>query len=74
MRLPIPNAKEVEEFRRLCKEQYNIDLNDQEAFEEATRLVHLICLLNDAIYPLSHTKSKNEQGESESFSRAGKSL
>jgi len=52
MRLPIPNAKEVEEFQRLYKERYGVMLTTDEALDTATRLVHLVCLLNDAIYPL----------------------
>ena len=52
MRLPIPNASEALEFQALYKVRFAVTLTSEEALDTATRLVHLFCLLNDAIYPL----------------------
>ncbi len=52
MRLPMPNATEVEEFIHLYKEHFGVTLSSDEALDGATRTVQLFCLLNDAIYPL----------------------
>jgi len=52
MRLPVPNADEVETFKALYEANFNVSLTSGEAQETATRLVQLVCLLNDAIYPL----------------------
>jgi hypothetical protein len=52
MRLPVPNASEVEEFQRLYSAAFNVNLTSGEAQATAMRLVQLVCLLNDAIFPL----------------------
>ena len=52
MRLPVPNADEVERFKDLYKRRLNVTLSDEEALDAATRLVQLACLMNNAIYPL----------------------
>jgi hypothetical protein len=36
----------------LYKEHFGVTLSDEEALDTATRLVQLVCLLSDAIYPL----------------------
>lgn len=52
MRLPIPNESELIRFQALYAEHFGVTLTTDEALDTATRLVHLFCLLNDAIYPL----------------------
>ena len=39
--LPIPNEREVEEFRKICEEQLGLKLNGQEAFEAATCVLQI---------------------------------
>jgi hypothetical protein len=56
MRLPIPDSDEVRNFQILYKERFGVTLTNDEALDTATRLVQLVCLLNDAIYPLRQEK------------------
>jgi hypothetical protein len=51
-RLPVPNAKEVEQFRVLCERKFSVKLSRPEAMEWATRLLHIFCLTSHEIYSL----------------------
>lgn len=46
MRLPLPNEKEVEEFKRMYQQEFGVELTDAEALDAAIRLVQLVALLN----------------------------
>ena len=52
MRLPMPNAEEVDEFKVLYKKQTGVELTEQEAREAATILVHLFFIQHYGIHPL----------------------
>jgi hypothetical protein len=52
MRLPMPNAKEVEEFRLLCEQKFSVKLSRSEALDWATRLLHIFYLTSHEIYSL----------------------
>ncbi|MCW3053465.1 MAG: hypothetical protein JWN14_2635 [Chthonomonadales bacterium] len=40
MNLPVPDAQEVTEFKRIYKEKRGIDLPDDEAYDLALRFLH----------------------------------
>jgi len=52
LRLPVPNAQEVEEFRVLCERRFSVTLSSAEALDWATRLLHLFYLTSHEIYSL----------------------
>lgn len=41
MHLPVPNAQEVEAFRRLCNDKFSLELTSEEAQRYATKIVQL---------------------------------
>jgi hypothetical protein len=45
IKLANPNAKEVQEFKRLYKERFNVEITDEEAQETATAYLHMFQLL-----------------------------
>ena len=59
MHLPSPNAKEVQEFKRLYKERFGVELTDTEALDTVIRLAHLFTLLNSDLFP---ERSKDDCG------------
>ena len=52
MRLPVPNAEEVEAFRLLCNEKFSLELTPDEAQHYATKIVQLYYALHYEIHPL----------------------
>jgi hypothetical protein len=52
MRLPIPNAEEVEAFRVLCKKKFSLELNPDEALHYATKIVQLFYVRYYGVHPL----------------------
>jgi hypothetical protein len=59
MKLPIPNAEEVEAMRALYASRFGVDLTPQEAFEALSNIVHFIYLTEyyDPLHPLRPKKS-----------------
>jgi hypothetical protein len=51
-RLPVPNGKEVEEFRDLCERKFSVKLSRSEASDWAMRLLHIFYLTSHEIYSL----------------------
>ena len=49
MQLPIPNPEEVQEFRDLYKSQFGVELTEEEALDQCTRLIHYVFLTRHAL-------------------------
>ena len=65
--LPLPTPKEVQDFKKIYREKYGIEMTDKEAWDAATRTLRLFCLVtygwptNGKDAPeqhLSHPKAK----------------
>jgi len=52
MRLPVPNAQEVESFRLLYKRRFGVSLSPEDALEVATRFLQLHFLKYHAIHTI----------------------
>jgi hypothetical protein len=51
-KLPMPNEKEVLEFKLLCEKKFSVKLSQEEAIDWATRLLHIFYLTSHEIYSL----------------------
>ncbi len=59
--LPVPTVAEVEEFKRLYRARFGIELSDQKALEEATRLVQYVFLVQHAMPRLKRLSAEPSQ-------------
>ena len=52
MRLPVPNNDDVEEFKKLYRWKFKMELTDAEALDVATRFIQLYYLTKHEIHSI----------------------
>ncbi len=61
MNLPTPNADEVAEFKCLYLKRFGIELTDDEALDQATRLIQYVFLTQYALPHLQAEQAKTKE-------------
>lgn len=61
--LPAPNAEEVALFQRLFLARFGVELSEEEAHDQARRLVQFVFLMQHALPYLNETQAEPEKAE-----------
>lgn len=56
MQFPVPNQKEVDAFRDLYKRRFGVELNPEEGFELARKVVGLVYIQRHTLFPVRQEK------------------